>query len=234
MKAEASRNVADKIGELHALASYVHMLCMQGNTIEAEKHLLRLQEIAQTPQLTESARSDFWHAIAFYWMAQLDFVRAQQAWQESLSCADQVSFRKFTTKRHWLGLCMYKAGKLDEAKILLREVLADAIQQSYQRSAAFCRVQLASIDIDQRNSEGVVEALEVSRAHADQYQDRPCLAAIHHTTAHFHVLRNEIPAACAALAEAIDLYERLGMRRELAEARTELARLDDLGGVSAV
>jgi hypothetical protein len=33
-------------------------------------------------------------------------------------------------------------------------------------------------------------------------------------------------AARAALAAAIDLFERLGMRRELAEARAELASLD--------
>jgi hypothetical protein len=33
--------------------------------------------------------------------------------------------------------------------------------------------------------------------------------------------------AFAALAEAIDLFERMGMRRELKEARAELARLDE-------
>ena len=44
--------------------------------------------------------------------------------------------------------------------------------------------------------------------------------------AHLHTLRGDLPAARAALAEAIDLFERLGMRRELAEARAELARLE--------
>jgi hypothetical protein len=39
-------------------------------------------------------------------------------------------------------------------------------------------------------------------------------------------MRNDLPATRVALAEAIDLFERLGMRRDLAEARTELARLD--------
>jgi hypothetical protein len=39
-------------------------------------------------------------------------------------------------------------------------------------------------------------------------------------------MRGDLPAARIALAEAIDLFERLGMRRELSEARAELARLD--------
>lgn len=43
-----------------------------------------------------------------------------------------------------------------------------------------------------------------------------------------HTLRSDLSAARAALAEAIHLFERLDLRRELAEARAELARLDDL------
>jgi hypothetical protein len=43
---------------------------------------------------------------------------------------------------------------------------------------------------------------------------------------HSSTLRGDLPAARAALAEAIDLFEHLGMRRELAEARDELAQLE--------
>ena len=57
-------------------------------------------------------------------------------------------------------------------------------------------------------------------------QDREGMAHIQRNYARLHTLRNDLPAARAALAEAIDLFERLGLRRELAEARAELARLD--------
>jgi hypothetical protein len=59
-----------------------------------------------------------------------------------------------------------------------------------------------------------------------QYQDRPNIARFQCLTARLHTLRGDIPAAHAALTEAIDLFERLGMRRELAEARQALADLD--------
>jgi len=44
---------------------------------------------------------------------------------------------------------------------------------------------------------------------------------------HLHTQRGDLPTARASLAEAIDFFERLGMRRDLAEAREELARLDE-------
>lgn len=43
--------------------------------------------------------------------------------------------------------------------------------------------------------------------------------------ARLHLLRGDLPAAQASLAEAIDLFERLGRRRELVEAREEMAPL---------
>jgi hypothetical protein len=94
------------------------------------------------------------------------------------------------------------------------------------RSIAFCRVQLAEINLNRGELDGVAEELATSNAHAHQYQDRPCLAQIQRAYAHLHTLRSNLPAAHAALTEAIDLFERLGMRRELVEARAELAQLE--------
>lgn len=54
---------------------------------------------------------------------------------------------------------------------------------------------------------------------------------IQRTYARLHTLRGDLPAARASLAEAIDLFERLGMRRELAEAREEMARLDAIADI---
>jgi hypothetical protein len=52
------------------------------------------------------------------------------------------------------------------------------------------------------------------------------IALIQRLYARLHTLRNDLPAARAALVEAIDRFERLGMRRELAEARAALSDLD--------
>ena len=52
------------------------------------------------------------------------------------------------------------------------------------------------------------------------------MAHIQRLYARLHTLRGDLPTARAALAEAIELFERLGMRRELAAARAALADLN--------
>jgi hypothetical protein len=85
---------------------------------------------------------------------------------------------------------------------------------------------ISDIDLDRGNIESAMKRLVHSSQEAYRHQDRECIAHIQRTYARLHTLRGDLPAARAALAEAIDLFERLGMGRELAEAREELARLD--------
>ena len=47
-----------------------------------------------------------------------------------------------------------------------------------------------------------------------------------HLFAQLRVFQGNVPAAYAFLIEAIHLFERLGMRRELTEARQTLADLE--------
>jgi hypothetical protein len=85
---------------------------------------------------------------------------------------------------------------------------------------------LALFELDQGNIEKAEVALVESSALAYKYLSRWDIAVIQRTYARLHALRGDHAAAHAALAEAIDLFERLGMRRELAEARAELADLN--------
>lgn len=85
---------------------------------------------------------------------------------------------------------------------------------------------LARILLEQGDLVTAEDLLRHTRIAVTEYQDRLGVASVHYVTSRLHILRGDIPAARASLAEAIDLFERLGMRRELAEARDELARLD--------
>jgi hypothetical protein len=86
---------------------------------------------------------------------------------------------------------------------------------------------LAAIDLAQMRLEDANLRLHDCYEIAIRYQDRFNIAWQQRLYARLHTLRNDLPAARVALAEAIDLFERLGMRRELAEARAELAQLDE-------
>jgi tetratricopeptide (TPR) repeat protein len=104
--------------------------------------------------------------------------------------------------------------------------LDETEKYGHQRFIETNKMWLVLIDIAQGDLEQADKALSEAKASAEHLQDRATLADIYYGYARLHTLRGDLPAAHAALIEAIDLYERLGMRRELKEAREELAQLE--------
>jgi hypothetical protein len=105
-------------------------------------------------------------------------------------------------------------------------MLPDAAKQGYQRYILTIKMHLAGIDLALSNFASAEQLLTESKAKADLYQDRQALVHIQRHFARLHALRGDLPGARASLAEAVDLFERLGMRRELAEAREEMVKLE--------
>ncbi len=101
-----------------------------------------------------------------------------------------------------------------------------ASSKHYQRLGISIQAKIAAIELDEERPDDASRRLITILEEAEQYQDRRAIAKIQRLLARLHSLRGDLPAAHASLAEAIDLFERLGMRRELAEARAELARLE--------
>jgi LuxR family glucitol operon transcriptional activator len=225
-RAEAAHNLSEPAEEAEALAYYVQLLTKQGNLDEVAKYLPRLYEITKSVHLAEDIFYELQHAIALYWMGRNNLDAAQEAWQISLERAEKLSSQRFVGALRWLATCFYQKGLCVEAQQLFQKSLQASIQFGFQRSIIFSQLGLVRVDLDQEKFEGVEALLEEGSTKAQQYQDRWALAEIRRTYARLHILRGDLPAARAALTEAIDLFERLGMRRELAEARDALADLD--------
>jgi hypothetical protein len=64
------------------------------------------------------------------------------------------------------------------------------------------------------------------RATVAQMQDRRRLGELLYLTARLHAASGDHPAARENLSRAIDLFERLGMRREYAAGHALLTQLD--------
>jgi LuxR family glucitol operon transcriptional activator len=159
-------------------------------------------------------------------MEQNDLDRAQQLWQESLRYFDPSFADSHIASCRYLAICLYRKGQLTEAQRMFEQALSDAETYSEQRAIVSCLLRLAEIDLDQGKVESAERRLAASSRKALEYQDRRYIAQIQRAYARLHTLRSDLRAARLALTEAIDLFERLGMRRELAEARAALADLD--------
>ncbi|NTU84898.1 MAG: AAA family ATPase [Chloroflexales bacterium] len=125
----------------------------------------------------------------------------------------------------------YRIGQADEAARSAHELLALSAAGNDRRGVLRGSLLMARIAMDQRQIDEAAQYLGDAAARAVELRHRRLSAEVARVSARLHALRDDLPAARASLAEAIDLFERLGMRRELAEARE--ARVDlDAGAAS--
>jgi hypothetical protein len=227
LSADAAHRLGDRVKETEALAYHIHTRSAQGNMPEMERYLPRLRALADSTDLPGDIFFIVQHAMALYDLARRDIDAAQAAWLGSLRTDEPISSLYFVIQRQWVATCLYLKGALVQAQHLLRETLRDAEMLGSQRHVSFCKIRLAAIDLDLGELEAAADLLADTRVTVHRYQDREHIAQISQLTARLHTLRGDLPAARAALAEAADLFERLGMRPQLARARAELARLDE-------
>jgi len=224
--AEAARSLGSHVDEFDALALHIQLLSRQGNCQEAEQYLPRFHELSQSITLSADLYFTYYHTLALYWMSQNDLNAAHDAWSQSLAQASGFSAHSKIGNLQWLATCLYGQGKLAEAQELYKESFAEAIKQNYQRFILINQFRLAMIDLDQGNLTDAAERLAAANVTAQDLQDREHFARIHRLEARLHVLRGDMSAAKRSLVAAIDLFERLGLRQELAEARAALPQLE--------
>jgi hypothetical protein len=128
-----------------------------------------------------------------------------------------------------LARCYLALDDTDAAQSLLSKLFNATAPSPSLRIAGRAATYLARLAIHDGDAERGDELIQQSQVYASRTKDRRIIAELHVTESRLYTLRGDLPAARNALAEAIDLFERLGMRRELAEARSELQRLTERG-----
>lgn len=221
--AQAMEDTEQAIGAMFHL---VDTLSRQGKLTVAQEYLQQLNQLASNVQLSMQARRNVGIANGLYWMAKGELRQAQAALQDTLVGQDQPFHTRNLLTQRWLGICLYRQGAIDEARDYLQAALSLATKYERVRHAEYVRIVLATIDLDTGQIDQAAEKLTQSYAWAQQFNERERLAQVAYQYVRLHTHRGDIPAARTSLAEAIDLFERIGMRRELAEARGELARLE--------
>jgi tetratricopeptide (TPR) repeat protein len=224
LSVNAAQQQGDVITEIWSLAIYTHLPSRQGNPLSISPYLDRMERLANIITLPPDIISDYKWSVACYWMAQDELEMAEDIFCQALAQPSTIHPRIVVSE--WLGICLYRLGKKNEAASILEESLRNAITVGSLLDISFVNVYLARIELEQGNIISATKRLSTCYELVYTYRDQEAIALLQHNYARLHTLRGDIPAAHAALAEAIDLFERLGMRRELAEARADLARLD--------
>jgi len=214
---------------IKALADTVHLLSRQGNQEAASHYATELRTLAQHHDLPPSLHFDILHAFAHFAQLEGDLEAAQQAWYEGMEIARHLDPILFNNSQHRVAVSLLHQEKYQEAYAMFESALWESRSANYLRATAYHLSRMAEICIHWHQADQAALQLAESLNLISACQDRPLLARIQYIYARLHALRGDFPAACASLAEAIDLFERMGMRRELAEARAELAKLSAQG-----
>lgn len=223
----AARRLGDPTDLSNALALLIQMLSRQGQPEQAQEDLAELVAIGRREVLRGEAFFRARHAQALAHLALGQYELAAAAWQAVLDEADErdVSPKLVTGTLHWLALCRQRQGEPSAAQALMERSLTQALEQGNLRRAARNQIALASFALAAGRADEASRQLDAAWANAPE-PDLEQRAHYLHTLGQLHALRGAVNLARAALAEALPLFERMGMEIEKREVGERLAEIN--------
>lgn len=150
--------------------------------------------------------------------------------QHNVTIAEARHTRSLILARYEIAEYLYWVGRYDEARQLFQQLTDASIDSGLSIAPIRGLLSLARVAICTQELVSAGHYLQQAQQRAQDLHHRRYLAEINRTLAQLYILRGALPAAQATLEEAIDLFERLGMQRALAEARATLAALKSGAG----
>ena len=223
--AEASRALQRPTEELKWLSYHIQRKARNGELGEVEAFLPRVRALAGAYSMAPEAAEVYRHALATYFMAVGRPLDAEREWKEILALEGISPLSRLIAVR-WLATCLRESGRLDDARALLEEAIGSASGEANLRILVALQLLQCGVLID-AGMEPAVEALlaQAREAIATHQIDRhiPDLLVVEGQLAE---ARGEIDQARTAYAEAAQRFQRIGLRRELADAEHRLRALD--------
>ncbi|RRR77469.1 MAG: hypothetical protein EI684_01455 [Candidatus Viridilinea halotolerans] len=228
--AEAARTLADPRQELLMLAYSVQRLMMQDRLAEAAAQTAVMEARLATLELNDDDEVGHTvrHSLAFSALVRGQCAEAQALWEENLQRAAQLAKPTYhIITQLWLALAYQFQGRVAAAYELAERALVAAEQAGYTRGIIGIQLRLAALDLERQQPAIADQRMQAVAPIALAFEDRPNIARLRYLSGQLAALRGDPVTARSALIEAIDHYERLGLARELAEARRALLAVED-------
>lgn len=224
MAAEFARRHHDPVEEINALSKYVQLLSRQSDWKEADQYRPRLQALVAASPIEDEIMVDYLNAESFYWLAQGNIEQIEQLWQQHKYLAQTPNGHMV---RSWLADCLVAKRHWDEALALLRISLNEVTTNHIQRGIIAIRIKMIAVALAQGQLEETAAGLEEVSQLVSENLDRQYMAFIQSYYGCLYAMQDNIPAAREAHGKALDLFKRLGMRREAQKVCALLKAIDE-------
>jgi hypothetical protein len=223
MAAEVARRHQDRLEEINALDKLIQVLSRQSNWKEADRYRPRLHELVDSGPIPDENLIDYLSTESFYWLAQDNIAQIEALWQSHQNLSQTSNGHMV---RSWLADCLLAKRHWDEAVALLRISLNEVTSNHIQRGIIAIRIKLIAVALEQGKLEESAAELEEISPLASENLDRQYMAFIQSYYGYLYSMQDKFPSARLAYTKALDLFERLGMRREAQKVRTTLNAID--------
>jgi tetratricopeptide (TPR) repeat protein len=224
--ADSAKKLANAEAEIVYRTNLISIYCRQESIAAAEQELYRLTILMNHGEVSGYSHACFYRARADYFFAQKDYDAAFTEWEKSVPFVAVTSIPLYISSLSWSGVCLYRIGRLSEALEIFQSTLREAQKYAFTSAILSLLDWIAKIHIAEKRFAEAEKILVETCYTARQESVWLCVAFLSQGLAQIYIYKGDSTSACKNLLEAIDLFERLGKRRELAEAREELARLE--------
>ncbi len=234
--ARAALSLAEEKGDERQTCTFLTdlgwTLALQDRFREAEEHLKRARERAEKlggPEL----RYGVYEALTLLYQRSGRFSALERVLPLMEEAAQAVP--EPTRSRHGVVVLYRKAtaaydqGRWEEARALFEEMLQQTEAIRWERAVAYALNYLGEIALLENDLERARTLLEQGRHLIQRWQDKRRLAYYHRSFALLHFAQGDRARALEAAESALDLFGRLGMRREEMETRTLIEVLEEAG-----
>jgi LuxR family glucitol operon transcriptional activator len=210
--------------DLEIIEKCVWMLLWNNQSESAEGLLQRLWACLE-PFPNETLYAYYLFDLGYLHQLRGDLAAALTVWERQIDVANQQNDPQMHIYgRLLIAQTYYKNSEFDQAEQVLNQLFEyPLIQQS--RLYADVVSYLALIALQKGDLAEAERYVRAGLEHARQFRYRRGIAALQQCAAAISIQRGHHATAQAQLSDAIDLFERLGMRRELYNARAELSLL---------
>ncbi|RRR74971.1 MAG: hypothetical protein EI684_05850 [Candidatus Viridilinea halotolerans] len=224
-------DVAEKIHSnediLVGLLRVLEGLSRTGQLAQAKQIKERISKDFSEYQISSKNRQRLKKSFGVYYMCNQNYRQAITVFENFLDNENDVSDSRNLINRRWLADAYLAVGRKADAKMQFNEIINLAERLNYTRMITYIKTQFAHLSIDEKDYDLGSALLKEAESLANACKDRQRLARIKYLTGRKALNCGGIVTARGALLEAIDLFERLGMSRDLAEAREALRELQD-------